>query len=206
MIGADRWRRTLFRIGHDDCGALPQGSPEAESRRKPRLDLSRAGYRIRTKPARFPSPLVGEDRLGRKPSEEGGARRRAPGRSRPAVHQPQGQAPRDPSGPAPAAEGTRPLVGKVLHARRPPSRSASGRVGPPHKGGGGSDLASKCVNAVARTGEGFRGRGARSVAGAPPYPYIRVASKAGTRLAKSSSQATSFGWSLRHLPSKRRSR
>ena len=41
--------------------------------------------------AQFPSPLVGEDRLGRSPSEEGGAGHRAPGRSRPAVHQPQGQ-------------------------------------------------------------------------------------------------------------------
>ena len=77
--------------------------------------------------AQFPSPLVGEGR-------EGGAGHRAPGRSRPAVHQPQGQGPRDPSSPAPAAEGTGSLVGKVLHARRPPSRSAFGRVGPPHKG------------------------------------------------------------------------
>src|SRR3954471_11310871 len=34
----------------------------------------------------------------------------------------------------PAAEGLESLVGKVLHARRPPSRSAFGRVGPPHKG------------------------------------------------------------------------
>ena len=55
-----------------------------------------------------PPPLWGGPDSGRRPSEEGGARRRAPGRSRPAVHQPQGQAPRDPSGPAPAAEGTRP--------------------------------------------------------------------------------------------------
>src|SRR4051794_22855971 len=69
--------------------------------------------------AQFPSPLVGEDRLGRRPSEEGGAGHRAPGRSRPAVHQPQGQGPRDPSGPAPAADGLQSLVGKVLHARRP---------------------------------------------------------------------------------------
>src|SRR5215212_886190 len=35
--------------------------------------------------AQFPSPLVGEDRLGRRPSEEGGAGHMAPGRSRPPV-------------------------------------------------------------------------------------------------------------------------
>src|SRR5215208_6186946 len=77
--------------------------------------------------AQFPSPLVGEGR-------EGGAGHRAPGRSRPAVHQPQGQGPGDPSGLAPAADRLESLVGKVLHGRRPPPRSAFGRVGPPHKG------------------------------------------------------------------------
>ena len=51
--------------------------------------------------ARFPSPLVGRTELGRRPSEEGGAGHIAPGRSRPPLHQPQGQGPRDPSGPAP---------------------------------------------------------------------------------------------------------
>src|SRR4051794_13355356 len=109
------------------------GAPGAETEAArgplpPRLaDSHKAG-------AQFPSPLVGEDRLGRRPSEEGGAGHRAPGRSRPAVHQSQGQGPRGPSGPAPAADRLESLVRKVLHARRPPSRSAFGRVGLPRKG------------------------------------------------------------------------
>ena len=69
------------------------------------------------------------------------------------MHQPQGQGPRDPSGPAPAAGRLESLVGKGLHARRPPSRSAFGRVRSSPQGGGGGDSASKCVNAV-----GLRGR------------------------------------------------
>jgi len=38
------------------------------------------------------------------------------------------------------------------------------------------------------------------------YDFIRVSSKAGTLLAKASSQATSFGQVERHPPSNRRSR
>src|SRR4051794_34487150 len=37
--------------------------------------LPLAGYRILTKPAQFPSPLVGEDRLGAKPRARRGGRR-----------------------------------------------------------------------------------------------------------------------------------
>src|SRR4051812_19086621 len=126
--------------------------------------------------AQFPSPLVGEDRLGRRPSEEGGAGHRAPGRSRPAVHQPQGQGPRDPSGPAPAADGLQSLVGKALDARRPPPRSAFGRVGPPHKGEEGrlgSASRSSHPPSAKPSGGGGGGGGGRLGSLSPPPPPRR---------------------------------
>ena len=129
------------------------GAPGAETEAArgplpPRLaDSHKAG-------AQFPSPLVGEDRLGRRPSEEGGAGHRAPGRSRPAVHQPQGQGPRGPSGPAPAADRLSPssvrcsMPGDPLLARPSaelalPARGRRERFGqqmcerpsPPRRGG-----------------------------------------------------------------------
>ena len=83
----------------------------------------------------IPSPLWGGPTRGEAPSEEGGAGHRAPGRSRPALHQPQGQGPRDPQAPAPAADGLEsPRRRWRSMPSDPPSRSAFGRVGPPHKG------------------------------------------------------------------------
>ena len=60
----------------------------------------------------FPSPLVGEDRLGRSPSAEGGCLRNLLGR-------------------ASSFDGARPLEMSALDARRPPSPAL------PHKGGEG---------------------------------------------------------------------
>src|SRR3954454_24114445 len=52
----------------------------------------------------IPLPPCGGGPTRAKSERGGGAGHRAPGRSRPAVPQPQGQGPRDPSGPAPAAD------------------------------------------------------------------------------------------------------
>ena len=108
----------------DRVGASPSARRRSRTSAQPRAAPAPAcrscGPRLRSSwrsgesraAERDPSPLAGEGRLGRRPSEEGGAGHRAPGRGRPAVHQPQGQGPRDPSGPAPAAEQTlSPLVG-----------------------------------------------------------------------------------------------
>ncbi len=69
-------------------------SPRAADMRR----MAEGWARMAHIPPQFPSPLVGEGR-------EGGAGHGAPGRSRPAVHQPQGQGPRDPSGPGGANFG-----------------------------------------------------------------------------------------------------
>src|SRR5215213_5779184 len=100
-----------------------------------RESLSRTGYGIHTKPARHSPPPL----WGRTDSGEARARRGAPGiglsvEAGPPCISRRGKAHVIRQAQPPAAEGLESLVAKVLHARRPPSRSAFGRVGPPHKG------------------------------------------------------------------------
>ena len=125
------------------CPSMAAGR-EAPTSPRELADSHKAG-------AQFPSPLVGEDELGRRPSEEGGAGPRAPGRSPPAVHQPQGQT-------QIARAGRR----GMKHLTDSRTQSPSCRTGRawriarpwakwvlPTRGRRGNS-ASKCVNALAR--------------------------------------------------------
>jgi len=85
--------------------------------------------------AHLPSPLVGEDRLGRRPSAEGGRRAWSALSTKPsAVSAARGRGLTDRLPLAPAADVAAASFDQEAYARRPPSRSAFGRVGPPHKG------------------------------------------------------------------------
>ena len=99
----------------------------------------------------FLLPLV-----GRTDSAEGRARRGSPGIGllveagrRDISRRGKRQAIRQAS--APAADTAECFVDKALHARRPPPRSAFGRVGPPPQGGRGGAHARSCVHPVAAT-------------------------------------------------------
>src|SRR5829696_2877337 len=82
-----------------------------------------------------PPPFLGEDRLGRRPSEEGGRRAwSALSTKHSAVSAAGGRGLTDRLPLAPAADVAAAYVDHEAYARRPPSRSAFGRVGPPHKG------------------------------------------------------------------------
>src|SRR3954453_5472644 len=114
-------------------------------------------------PSRSLLPLV-----GRTDSAEGRARRGSPGMEHLAdeglkVLQPQGPGLTDRLGLAPAADARRAGFDREAYARRPPPRSAFGRVGPPPQGGRG--IARRlCVNPLAplRGGVGVGGGGSNS--------------------------------------------
>src|SRR5215208_3946992 len=79
----------------------------------------------------IPPPPCGEDRLGRRPSEGGVAGHGPLGRSRPRDISRRGKRQAIRQASVPAADTAECFVDKALHARRPPPRSAFGRVGPP---------------------------------------------------------------------------
>ena len=101
--------------------------------------LSPQAYGIHTFAGRVapPPPPCGEDRLGRRPSEKGVAGHGAPCRRGTEVCQPQGPGLTDHVGLAPAADARRAGFDREPYARRPPPRSAFGRVAPPPQGGRG---------------------------------------------------------------------
>src|SRR3954447_13785775 len=84
----------------------------------------------------LPPPPCGEDRLGRRPSEKGGAGHEAPDRRGTQSPSAAGAGPGGLLRFAPAADGRRAGFDRQSYARRPPPRSAFGRVGPPPQGGG----------------------------------------------------------------------
>src|SRR5215212_4613541 len=96
-----------------------------------RTPLSRTGYVVHTFVGRVaPPPPCGEDRLGRRPSEEGGAGHGAPCRRGTRSLQPQGPGLTDHVGLAPAADARRAGFDREPYARRPPPY-------PPPQGGRG---------------------------------------------------------------------
>src|SRR5215204_5922655 len=162
-VGGASPRRFVDDQARVQMGALAQ--PPRRSRRlpaspspppplpPPATRLRRAGGGRSEKPSRVaPPPPCGEDRLGRRPSEKGVAGHGAPCRRGTQVCQPQGQGPRDPSGPALAADARRADFDREPYARRPPPRSAFGRVGPPPQGGRGI-ARPLCENPLGKWGE-----------------------------------------------------
>ena len=176
-VGSTPWKSFHGSID-PSMGGLPQscGRAVALARDPPGLNQARlrAGRRALPLPLRGYGihTMLAESLLlplvGRADSAEGRARRGSPGMEHLTdeglkVRQPQGPGPTDRFGLAPAADAGRAGFDREPYARRPPPRSAFGRVGPPPQGGRG--IAHRlCENPIARKGRNASPlRGAASV-------------------------------------------
>src|SRR4051794_23296775 len=117
-------------------GGLPQSCGRAVALARDPPGLNQA--RLRAGRRALPLPLRGYGI----PTIAGRARRGSPGMEHFTdeglkVRQPQGPGPTDRFGLAPAADAGRAGFDREPYARRPPPRSAFGRVGPPPQGGRG---------------------------------------------------------------------